>query len=497
MAVTDPSLTGALPNARPRLGARGETGLSWVVMTYLICMVLPLSFRLGPLAMSNLRLLLLVMTVPLLVRIYMGHFGRIRLPDILFPGFMFWTMLALMKNNPAMVIENTGATAMEFLGGYVIGRAYVRTPEQFLRLCHVLLWMVLFLMPFAFAEAFTRRLFLGEFLASIPGFGSVTTNVSNMRFGLDRVQTVFAHPIHFGLFCSMALSMVFIALKDQIPTGRRYVIAAVVLVTGCLALSSGAILAMMLFIGLVSWNTILSRVPQRWWILLWLMVVAYVVVDLLSNRTPIRVFMSYATFSADTAYWRGLIFEHGLKNVWANPLLGLGFNDWVRPSFMHSSSVDNFWLLMAMRYGIPAFLMLMIGVFVPVFRIMFRRYGEDMRLRNIRLAWIFTFVGLSFTLATVHIWGNVFSLVFFMFGAGIWLIEAQPASADEEARADETGPAARSGTRFSRFAPVKAEDRAGQETEGKTGDKAEGKTRQPLPQSRAPRTPGAGSARLR
>ncbi|MFW2541556.1 O-antigen ligase family protein [Primorskyibacter sp. 2E107] len=448
--------------------------LSLVVVAYLMCILLPLYFRLGPLAMGNLKLLALIMTVPLLIRTYMGHFGRIRLPDILFPGFIFWSMLALVKNNPSMAVENTGSTALEMLGGYLIGRAYIRTPEQFLQLCRYLMFMVFFLMPFAFIEALTGRLLLGDILSAVPGMNSITTNVSNARMGLDRVQAVFAHPIHFGLFCSVALSMSFVALKGHMPTGRRYIISVLMLITGCLALSSGALLAMLLLLGLIMWRTVLNQVPQRWWVLLGLMVLAYIAIDLLSNRTPIRVFMSYATFSANTAYWRGLIFEHGLNNVWANPLFGLGFNDWVRPEFMYSASVDNFWLLMAMRYGIPAFLMLTAGIFIPLLRIMFRDFNGDARLTNIRLAWVFTFVGLSFTLATVHVWGNIFSLVFFMFGAGIWLIsvEAKPSeqasSAAERRRgagplpsdrqqvaAEETAmdrPRA-GGTRFSRFAP--------------------------------------------
>ena len=136
--------------------------------------------------------------------------------------------------------------------------------------------------------------------------------------------------------------------------------------------------------------------------------------------------MSYATFSAETAYWRGLIFEYGMQNVWAHPLFGLGMGDWARPEFMHTSSVDNFWLLITMRYGIMAFILMVIGYFVPLFRIMFRDFSLDPLLAQIRLAWVFTFLGLSFTLVTVHIWSNIFSFVFFMFGSGMWLLQASP-----------------------------------------------------------------------
>ncbi|WP_425102232.1 O-antigen ligase family protein [Tropicibacter sp. S64] len=466
MTLADTRMPGALPLRGPGAAAPDRTPdrerLSIFVVLYLVCVALPLFFPLGPLSMSNLKLLLLILTAPLMLRTWMGHFGRVRLPDILFPAFIFWTFLAVLKNNPSMAVESTGSAGTEMLGGYFVGRAFIRTPGQFLAFARGLMVTVLFLMPFAIHEALTGRLLLGEILAMVPGMKSVTTNVSNMRFGLDRAQTVFVHPIHFGLFCSMALSLAFVSLKDEMPKMRRYVLSLVMAITGCLSLSSGALLAILLFAGLVTWRWMLDRVKARWWVLIGLFALAYVVVDLLSNRTPLRVFMSYATFSPETAYWRGLILQYGMENVWANPLFGLGFNDWARPGFMITSSVDNFWLLTAMRYGIPAFVMLVIGMLVPLLRIMFRTFDADPRLMNIRLAWVFTFVGLSFTLSTVHVWGTAFSLVFVMFGAGLWLISAEPAAPREEGDGAGAEPAGTRTTRFSRFAPAAIRRTSGQ-----------------------------------
>lgn len=410
--------------------------LSRVAVAYLLCIMLPVFFKLGPLGMGNLRLLLIVIVVPLLVRLYLGHFGKLVLPDVLFPLFILWTMLSLIRNNPEMAIENTGSTGIEFLGGYLCGRAYVRTSGQFLQLCRWLALIVCLLMPIAFFEAATGRLLLGEMLSKLPGLGSETRNVGGERLGLDRVQTVFAHPIHFGLFCSVAVSMVFVAMKGQMAPPLRFLVAALMIVTGCLALSSGALLAMALLIALVSWAWIFQRLSWKWWLLLGMMALAYVAIDLLSNRSPMRVFLSYATMSAHTAYWRAIIFEWGMINVWENPLLGLGFNDWKRPIYMISGSMDNFWLVIAVRYGIPAFLCLALGVFVPLLRIIFRDFRADPRLGQLRLAWVLTFVCLSFTLSTVHIWGNIFSFVFFMFGAGMWMARSEPQAPDLDRGSD-------------------------------------------------------------
>ncbi|WP_170134615.1 O-antigen ligase family protein [Salipiger aestuarii] len=469
MAVADLN-TNAMRSAAPakssNTAARGDR-LSRVAVAYLLCIMLPVFFKLGPLGMSNLRLLLIVIVVPLLVRLYLGHFGKLVLPDVLFPVFILWTLLSLMRNNPDMAIENTGSTGIEFLGGYLCGRAYVRSTGQFLQLCRWLALIVCLLMPIALIEAATGRLLLGEMLSKLPGMGSETQNVGGGRLGLDRVQTVFAHPIHFGLFCSVAVSMVFVAMKGQMAPPLRYLVAGLMIMTGCLALSSGALLAMVLLIGLVSWAWIFRQLSWKWWLLLAMMALAYVMVDLLSNRSPLRVFLSYATMSAHTAYWRAIIFEWGMVNVWENPLLGLGFNDWKRPVYMISGSMDNFWLVIAVRYGIPAFLCLALGVFVPLLRIIFRDFRADPRLAQVRLAWVLTFVCLSFTLATVHIWGNIFSFVFFMFGAGVWMVRAEVQAPQSDDGPDQGAPSGlaqgdtsgRAPPRYTRFAHDQAAPR--------------------------------------
>ena len=170
------------------------------------------------------------------------------------------------------------------------------------------------------------------------------------------------------------------------------------------------------------WAMMMPRSPSRWIILTGVIAVGYVVIDLLSNRTPIDVFMTYATFSPSNAYWRKMIFDWGILNVWANPFFGIGLNDWFRPWYMFSNSVDNFWLLTAMRYGIPGFLLLALGVFLPICSIASRKIEKTSLNWQFRRAWIFTFVGLVLTLCTVDVWASANSYVAFLFGSGMWFL---------------------------------------------------------------------------
>lgn len=408
------------------LGLRAKISLSPLIWFYLFAVVLPVSVNLGPLLITGLRGLMLVMILPLFFQLISGRYGRVYLVDGLFVLHVIWMAVALYVNTPDMMITQVGSLGIEFLGGYLIGRATIRSREDFAALSRALVLVVCATLPFALFETLTGRPILLEIIRATTGLRGVFINNQEARLGLERVQLTFAHPIHYGLFCSIAFSFALVGLNGVYSTFTRLFVGAIVAFCGFLALSSGAFLAIALQMGLIAWSVVFRRIAWRWWLLIGLMAVAYVVVDILSNRTPIMVALHYATFSAHTAYWRTLIFDWGMINVWANPIFGLGLNDWVRAWYMYSPTIDNFWLLLAVRYGIPGFLTVAVGYLLTILYVIRRNFSGDTLLGQQRLAWVLTMIGLTFTLCTVHIWSNIFSFVFFIFGAGIWFITAQP-----------------------------------------------------------------------
>lgn len=396
------------------------------VLLYLLAIILPVGFHLGPLAMSPLRLLLMIMVVPLTINLLRGRYGHVLWVDILFGMYVLWAAVAITVNNPERVIESIGSTAIEFVGGYVLARAYIRSTDAFAAMVRVLALVIIVILPFAFYEASTGQPIVLEAIRSLPGLQSFPVVNNEPRMGLDRAQVVFAHPIHYGLFASVGFSLCFVGFKGIVSIPVRYVVSALIGVSVFLSLSSGALLSIALQMGLIFWAWVLQPVKRKWLVLVLLIAAIYVLIDLLSSRTPFRVFLTYATFSTHNAYWRAIIFDWGIQNVIDNPIFGLGFNDWVRPHFMPSGSVDNFWLLTAMRYGIPAFVFLALGYTISLLHIGMRNFGQNVILQQFRRAWMFTFVGLSFTLVTVHVWTSIYSFVFFLFGAGIWFVTVKP-----------------------------------------------------------------------
>ena len=451
---------GATARALPGQTSPDAHKLPWPVGLYLIVVFMPMFFSLGPLSMTPLRMVVLVATVPLAGMLLTGRFGRLVWSDYFFLAHLAWIFVALAVNNPDRVIENFGSNGIEFLGGYLMGRAMIRTRGQFIALAKWLATATALLLPMAVFEALTGRPILLEIIRSIPAVNPPHIGQIDQRLGLDRVQGFFAHPIHFGLFCSIIFSLTFVGLKGVYSDYRRWITSAAVGICTFLALSSGALLALMMQLFFITWFAVLRNFEKRWWLLFWLCVAAYVVVDIASTRTPIRVFMSYATFSAHNAFWRGIIFEWGVRNVFgsvehnvpASVWVGIGLNDWIRPPFMRSSSVDNFWLLTLMLYGLPGLLFLVVGYVGGIIGIIRRKFDGDEELQALRRAWVFTFLGLSFTMVTVHVWSTVYSFVFFMFGAGLWMLQAEPRNPDAADGAplpDDTAAASRHA--YSRF----------------------------------------------
>lgn len=107
-----------------------------------------------------------------------------------------------------------------------------------------------------------------------------------------------------------------------------------------------------------------------------------------------------------------------------HPLLGIGLGEWLRPAWMHSGSMDNFWLATAVRYGVPALILMVGGIMLALFKVGARQRLDAMQQRC-RSAWIVGLTGLMIAGTTVHFWNALFTLFFFLLGAGIWLLDAR------------------------------------------------------------------------
>ena len=424
--------------------------LPFPVVLFLLSVITPISFFVGPLNLTPTRLILLILVVKLSIDLVRGKFGRIMLVDVMFFLHVVWVAVALMANNPDRVIEFAGSTGVEFIGAYLIGRGYIRDKATFLRLVRLLVFIMVFLLPFALIESLINRPLILEFWSKVPGVQVIVNSFMDKRWGLERAQVILHHPILFGVFASSAFSLCVIGLKGVYSNFLHLLFSASVFACVFLSLSGGALMSIMMQLVLIVWAYLFNFTKSRWLFLLGFTCFSYIVVDLLSNRTPIMVFLHYATFSPHTAYWRTIIFDYGMDNVWANPIFGVGLNEWERPFWMYSGSMDNFWLVMAVRYGLPGFALVAVPFVWALWKIGRRDFDGDHALWQLRRAWVFTFFGLAMSMMTVHIWSTVYAYVFFLFGSGMWFLTAKcDANAQDGAQADQGQ--SRSGTGHSRY----------------------------------------------
>jgi len=180
----------------------------------------------------------------------------------------------------------------------------------------------------------------------------------------------------------------------------------------------GAYISLMIQAGLMIWDKVLHRLPNRWIILILGFLAVYIGIDILSNRSPINVITSTLTFRGAAAYNRLLIWEYGTAVVENSPIFGNGFNDWRRLPWM-PASVDNFWLVVSMKFGLPALAFVLIPFFMTLFKTGRRDFSNDKQLSNYRLAYVFGLVGFSLSISTVYVWNATYVFMIFFLGSGV------------------------------------------------------------------------------
>jgi hypothetical protein len=219
----------------------------------------------------------------------------------------------------------------------------------------------------------------------------------------------------------MAFATAWYVARPNVPAIRGWFFIGCIIIASFVSLSAGAWMMLGVQIALAGWDGMTKGMPGRWGVLLGAVVMVLVVVSMLSNRSPVQVFIGYASFSSASSYNRILIWQYGTAEVGRHPLFGIGLGEWVRAPWM-STSMDNFWLVNAVRYGLPALIFLVLGIMLILFKSAAQK-NAGVAWESCRMAWITTVAGASIAACTVHLWNNTFGFFMFIVGAGAWLIE--------------------------------------------------------------------------
>lgn len=390
-----------------------------------------LSLFLGGMRLPPHRVALIILLIMAIVRLARAKPIQLMACDGVFLLYGLWQIGVFMSHEgQGPGLQYGGSLALESFVSYFIARIYVTNAEQLRATVSLLVLCVLVVGAFAVVEAVSHTLVVHPFLKQLtghdvePGF--------ELRNGLMRAYSTFDHPILYGSFCASVLALAWATAK-RIGQARRN--AALIAVATYFGLSSAPLLCIGVQTGLLIWERLSRGIPRRAVVTVSGVLTAMFGLGIVSDRSPFAIIATGFTLDPWTGYYRLLIWQHGLDNVARSPLYGIGLGDWTREWWMHSDSVDAFWLVIMMRMGIPALVLLILALTLLMVAIHQQRVGMSKEIRSLVIAWTFSVIALSLAGCTVHYWNNLHAYFFFLTGLMAWVGDAKLAKARARAMA--------------------------------------------------------------
>lgn len=408
------------------------------IIFLLLCFLCPTEFSVfvGDIRLPPHRIALLLLIPFAVMRMMTRLDTRLRAFDGMFILFGVWMVVTYTYHGLGMSgFIYGGSLALETTGSFLIARAWVRDVDTLRNTLKVALGVVVLAALIALPETLFGQVYTHDLLAKLTGYHHPTS--VHTRLGLTRAYGTFDHPIHYGTFCAALLAMFWYVERGTFGRLRR---SAIVSGATFLGLSSAPILCLGIQAGLITWERLTRGLSARVWLTIGAIVVAYIAISLVATRSPITILATKLTLDSSTGFYRLIIWEHGLKTVFAHPMLGIGLADWARPDWMASDTIDAFWLLTAMRSGLPSVFLLIVALGSLVHAVNKRGVRNKSALtRGLSRGWLFSLIALCFIATTVHFW-NV-SLTFFFFFIGLAGALADPKRKRKKRRRTQSRPA--------------------------------------------------------
>lgn len=392
------------------------------VLCLVLGVVCPSEFSVyvGSIRLPMHRVAILVFILPAIIRMMRGRAVRLSAYDVLFLLFALWiSSVMVMHLGTSDGLQFGGSLALESFGGYVISRAYIRDAVTFRSTVDLLFCAILAVGALALPEATFAHHYVHDWLRAVTGY--VQPINEEKRMGILRSYATFDHPILYGSFCASILAMVWMMRGSML---KRFVRTGLIGGATFLGASSAPLLILIIQGAILGWEWGTRGIRHRVSLMLGGLFAIYLLAELVVKRSVITAVVTNITLDPWTAYYRTLIWQYGVQNVMEHPIFGIGLGNWERAAWMGSSSVDNFWLLIPMRTGLPS-LVFLLGAIVLFLRAV---HGRRARKRSreeqsLAVAWTISFLALSLAALTVHYWNSVHAYFFFFIGMAGWLAD--------------------------------------------------------------------------
>lgn len=417
----------------------GQSKIPVLILLFLILVIMvpiEFSFYVGPLFMTASRLYLIVLAVIVLPRMFQL---KLQIYDWFFIAHVAWTCVAYMLIYPlGQAIEMAGSYGLEFLIVYMAARIFLERVEQMKTVIGMIFILVLISGVLAMPESLTGIRFVHEFAEAVTG--NVYRLGSEIRMGIYRAHSFFEHPILYGIFCASSFSLVWFM---STPAQRLYRAPIIMLATWFSA-SSAPILTLLVQILLVGveWGT--RGIKRRDKLLAWGAGTFVLLIETFTGRGVVGI-VTLMTINPNTAYTRRSQWNFAIDDVMRSPWFGFRPETYTRP-FWLAASIDNWWLLIMMRSGIPSLILLALSALFLWIAIA-RRTGPPL-FNQLRTGWGLMMIAVILGAATVTFFGKLQPLFAFYMGMGAALASCYLPSKDDL----PVAPTGRQGIAYTRFA---------------------------------------------
>jgi hypothetical protein len=354
-----------MPPRAKAVAAEPALTAPWLMPLVMACLLVPGNFSVAGLQLSPIRLLLILLVPVLGWRWLKGEAGRPNAVDVLVLFSTVWISLALVANHGPGVVGRAGILCVEIFGGYLVGRMLIRHTADYRRLFVLLTLGFAGLLPFALVEMLTGKNLIRPVFDLVFTIPPRQSNLG-MRLGMVRAQTVFEHPILYGIVGSMAVANMLYIWREHFV--RSVQLAAFFVFMVFTSISSGPMLSVLLQLLMTVWDRCFFFLRGKWLVLAGGGLAVLLVLSLASRFHLLDFVIQNLTFNPQTAEPRLIILEYGSAEVARHPVFGIGLGEWVRPWYK-KHSLDNYWLGVAMRYGLPTLLFLAAALAVSFARI--------------------------------------------------------------------------------------------------------------------------------
>jgi hypothetical protein len=305
-----------------------------------------------------------------------------------------------------------GAEALDFLGGYFIGRAFFLGPTNLQTFSRALKFVVVSVVALAVLDAATGRQITLESLGIKPHTQNLQPMETLLLDSRNRAASVFPTSILYGAFCAASAAIFFYSERTNIS---RIIYVGVSLFGCALSQSSAPLLGSVIVAASVCYDRVLKQYPWRWKVLA-LIVAGVTSLAFLVSNNPIVWIITHLTLNPATGFWRYTIWDICLNLISLSPWVGYGLTEFKGHGWtwwMLSLGVDCVWLVEALRYGLPCVLLLGLTIFSPFLR---RNLNQRRNPAEMRTGLSLAIITLVLIGLTVHFWDSAWLFFFLCVG---------------------------------------------------------------------------------